>query len=172
MPCMNGDPPGLPSSPQDGGVVLPSDNGVGPGRKGGKRGGAGDGDEGGLQTQNGQGDTLSQSSSILQACAGGAGRMCTCQACFTFHSRTVSCPTPCQPQQLATARVRMNAPHCTALPPCTTKQDNWDAVLALATDTAPSAPGSALSPPGSGGELAPGTHVRRRVVELMEIVLR
>jgi hypothetical protein len=51
-------------------------------------------------------------------------------------------------------------------------QDNWDAVLKLATDTTPSAPGSALSPPGSGGDLAPGTHVRRRVVELMEIVIR
>lgn len=45
-------------------------------------------------------------------------------------------------------------------------------MLKLATDTTPSAPGSALSPPGSGGDLAPGTHVRRRVVELMEIVLR
>jgi hypothetical protein len=47
-------------------------------------------------------------------------------------------------------------------------------VLLLAVDTTPSPPGSALSPPGSagGGELAPGTHVRRRVVELMEIVLR
>lgn len=68
---------------------------------------------------------------------------------------------------------------CTALPlmrglPITTlpAQDNWDAVLKLATDTTPSAPGSALSPLGSGGDLAPGTHVRRRVVELMEIVLR
>lgn len=46
-------------------------------------------------------------------------------------------------------------------------------MLALATDTSPPDPGSALSPPGSaGGELAPGTRVRRRVVELMEIVLR
>ena len=77
----------------------------------------------GLQTQNGMGDTLSQSSSILQ--------------------------------------------------------DNWQAVLDLATDTSPSAAGgagaggSAASPPGSaGGDLAPGTHVRRRVVELVEIVLR
>lgn len=71
-----------------------------------------------LATQNGEGDTLSQSSSILQ--------------------------------------------------------DNWDAVLVLATDTAAGAPASSLSPPGSAGgaELAPGTHVRRRVVELMEIVLR
>lgn len=52
-------------------------------------------------------------------------------------------------------------------------QDNWEAVLVLATDTTPSPPGSALSPPGSAdGELAPGTHVRRRVVELMEIVIR
>lgn len=62
--------------------------------------------------------------------------------------------------------------HAALLPPCL--QDNWDAVLQLATDTTPSPPGSALSPPGSagGGDLAPGTHVRRRVVELMEIVLR
>ncbi|PRW45458.1 nipped-B isoform X2 [Chlorella sorokiniana] len=99
----------------EGGVVLPTVNGAGLKRKG-QRGGGGGGDEGALQTQNGQGDTLSQSSSILQ--------------------------------------------------------DNWDAVLKLATDTTPSAPGSALSPPGSGGDLAPGTHVRRRVVELMEIVIR
>ena len=46
-------------------------------------------------------------------------------------------------------------------------------MLLLATDTTPSSPGAA-SPPGSAGgaELAPGTHVRRRVVELMEVVLR
>ena len=54
-------------------------------------------------------------------------------------------------------------------------QDNWEAVLALATDTTPSSNASlsAASPPGSagGGELAPGTHVRRRVVELMDIVI-
>lgn len=47
-------------------------------------------------------------------------------------------------------------------------------MLELAIDTSLPTPGSALSPPGSagGGELAPGTHVRRRVVELMEVVLR
>lgn len=58
--------------------------------------------------------------------------------------------------------------------PIARTQDNWEAVLLLATDTSPSAPASAASPPGcaGGGELAPGTHVRRRVVELMELVLR
>lgn len=93
MPCMNGDPPGLPSSPQDGGVVLPSVNGVGPGRKGGKRGGAGDGDEGGLQTQNGQGDTLSQSSSILQA---RVGEQAACACALSAHL-TVWCRKLCRP---------------------------------------------------------------------------
>ncbi|PSC68988.1 nipped-B B isoform X2 [Micractinium conductrix] len=97
---------------------------VGGGKRRGKKGGAAaaaaaddSAQRAALQTQNGEGDTLSQSSSILQ--------------------------------------------------------DNWEAVLVLATDTTPSPPGSALSPPGSAdGELAPGTHVRRRVVELMEIVIR
>lgn len=67
---------------------------------------------GAVQVQNGEGDTLSQSSSILQ--------------------------------------------------------DNWEAVLALATDTS-AAGGSA---PGSAGGVGPGTLVRHRVVELMETVLR
>jgi hypothetical protein len=59
------------------------------------------------------------------------------------------------------------------LPPL---QDSWEAVLVLATDTSPAGPDSAASPPsgayGGFADLAPGTHVRRRVVELMEIVLR
>ena len=118
-----------------GGGLAAANGGAGKKRGGGgggkKRGSAEAADGGGLdsvaeqhaglQTQNGMGDTLSQSSSILQ--------------------------------------------------------DNWQAVLALATDTSLSAAGgageSAASPPGSaGGDLAPGTHVRRRVVELVEIVLR
>ena len=120
---------------ENGGLAAAAANG-GAGKKrggagGGKKRGGAEAAAGGLdsaaeqhvalQTQNGMGDTLSQSSSILQ--------------------------------------------------------DNWQAVLGLATDTSPSPPGgaggSAASPPGSaGGDLAPGTHVRRRVVELMEIVLR
>ena len=84
------------------------------GGKSGKRGSASDLDSAdrgsAVQTQNGEGDTLSQSSSILQ--------------------------------------------------------DNWEAVLALATDTSP----SPSSPAGRG--VYAGTLVRRRVVELMETVLR
>eukprot|EP00887_Chlorella_sp_A99_P005943 scaffold29.g5943.t1 len=70
---------------------------------------------GAVQVQNGEGDTLSQSSSILQ--------------------------------------------------------DNWEAVLALATNASPADPSSAAAGAEGHGVHA-GTLVRRRVLELMETVLR
>ncbi len=161
-------------------MVLPTVNGAGLKHKGQRGGGGG---EGALQTQNGQGDTLSQSSSILQV---GPERGCALSlvlylraVALTYAGVGSAANVGSDVMQLYTAR----HPYSRAQPPANTHthtnhllshpaQDNWEAVLELATDTTPSAPGSALSPPGSGGDLAPGTHVRRRVVELMEIVLR
>lgn len=55
----------------EGGIVLPTVNGASVKKRGGKKGAAAAAAaaeaEGAVQTQNGQGDTLSQSSSILQA---------------------------------------------------------------------------------------------------------
>lgn len=168
------DPPRQDTSGLEAGVVLPTVNGAGLKRKG-QRGGADAGGER-LQTQNGQGDTLSQSSSILQVRAwsdavmpapcvlsGLAGQLAVGNR---LHAQLrqiclLPCPLPCLSTLTATLGQSLHS-----------AQDNWDAVLELATDTTPSGPGSALSPPGSGGDLAPGTHVRRRVVELMEIVIR
>lgn len=164
------DPPRQDTSGLEAGVVLPTVNGAGLKRKG-QRGGADAGGER-LQTQNGQGDTLSQSSSILQVRAwsdavmpapcvlsGLAGQLAVGN-CLHTQLRQI-CLLPCLQTRTTTLDQLLHP-----------AQDNWDAVLELATDTTPSGPGSALSPPGSGGDLAPGTHVRRRVVELMEIVIR
>lgn len=187
-----------------GGVLLPTvAGGAGPKKRGGKKAAAqAAGGEHAVQTQNGEGDTLSQSSSILQvgwlvvvcmkACGSKyAGNGCLalwpqCHWCCPHSARVPASSwvmfswgmSPTVPQVLAHqcaagACPQMMARHPLPPSPPSCVQDNWDAVLRLATDTSPSPPGSALSPPGSaGGDLAPGTHVRRRVIELMEIVLR
>lgn len=87
----------------EGGVVLPTVNGAGLKHKG-QRGGGG---EGALQTQNGQGDTLSQSSSILQVgpregCMLSLDRTCTlwsyacwcrqCRKCGIGCDAALHCP--------------------------------------------------------------------------------
>lgn len=93
--CLHQDTTGL-----EGGVVLPTVNGAGLKRKGQRGGGA---DEGALQTQNGQGDTLSQSSSILQVwacsrvqCACEHVQLCKpgCGACVQLCLSCEDCPSP------------------------------------------------------------------------------
>lgn len=120
----------------------------------------------GLQVQNGEGDTLSQSSSILQDNWDAVLALATDTSPAPPGASAASPPGSAgKPGQLA---------GCSWQP---VHEPGLPGPACLLVSSAPAASYSLLPPlvsclAAGGLDLAPGTRVRRRVVELMELVLR